>query len=473
MKTPSPCHVIIAACLAATGVRAQFPDYPAADLVLGAADFTTVGTGAATPSGMAYPRGLAIDPHTGKLFVSAQVQHRILRFPAAPGLANGADAELVFGQVDFSDTDSGATATTFYVPMGLHVDGSGRLWVADHSNHRVLMFQGAANLPGFGTPADRVFGQPDFTTVSSGTSDSKMKNPRHVFVDAADNLWVADHVNNRILKFANVSTLPSGAAATAVLGQPDFTTATPATSATKMNRPTAVRVDGGGRLWVAENNNHRVLRFDDAASLGNGAPAAGVLGQPDFSTATFGTSSQTMRTPEGLHVDPAGTLYVAEYWNSRVLIFKNAHAKTNGSAADGVIGQPDFTTGTPGTTARKLSFPSGLALDAEGGLWVAENLNHRVVRFPPDRSAAAPKVHGRPPKVTRNAKLTLKGTAADPSGIASVRYRVGKGAFKNAAGTTAWSFKAKLKAGKNKIEIIVVDTLGNTSPAKKVKVKRQ
>ena len=48
MKTPSPCHVIIAACLAATGVRAQFPDYPAADLVLGAADFTTVGTGAAT-----------------------------------------------------------------------------------------------------------------------------------------------------------------------------------------------------------------------------------------------------------------------------------------------------------------------------------------------------------------------------------------------------------------------------------------
>jgi hypothetical protein len=80
---------------------------------------------------------------------------------------------------------------------------------------------------------------------------------------------------------------------------------------------------------------------------------------------------------------------------------------------------------------------------------------------------------GKAPKKTSRGKLTLKGTAADLNGVAQVRYRVGKGGFKPAVGTTAWSFKAKLNPGKNTIEIVMVDSLGNTSQTKKVKVKRE
>lgn len=63
-------------------------------------------------------------------------------------------------------------------------------------------------------------------------------------------------------------------------------------------------------------------------------------------------------------------------------------------------------------------------------------------------------------------------TAVDASGIDRVRHRVGKEALQAASGTTAWKFSAKLKPGKNKIEIVVVDSLGNVSAAKRVKVTR-
>ncbi len=464
----------LALSFAGTGARAQFPNFPAADRVVGAPDFTTAGTGAATAAGLFTPVGTAIDPLTGKLFIASTVQHRVMRYSATAILANGASAEAVFGQPTFTDTSSGTTAEKFYNPYGLYVDRDQRLWVADYGNHRVLMFEGASTVPGFSSAPDRVFGQPDFTTVTAGTTSSKMNGPYQVFVDAADNLWVTDYGNHRVLKFADVSTLASGAAATVVIGQPDVTTVTPGTSAVKMKGPAGITVDSGGRLWVAEQDNHRILRFDNADVLVTGAAATAVLGQPGFTTSLPGTTARTLFSPGALVTDASGALYVSDYNNHRVLIYKDAAAKANGADADNVIGQPGMTTNSAGTTDRKLSGPfGGLTFDAAGGLWISQLNTHRVLRFSPDRSAAPPRTTGKVPQTTSKGTLALKGTATDISGVAAVRYRVGKGAFKNAVGTTSWKLKAKLKPGKNIIEIVTVDAAGNTSAPKRVKVTRQ
>jgi len=473
MKAFLPWVSVFAVVITGSTARAQFPNFPAADRVLGAPDFITPGFATATPTGMTNPAGLAIDPRTGKLYVSSNTQNRVMRFPNVDSLANGADAEAVLGQANFSGTGAGTTASILATPYGPYVDGKGRLWVVSAGSSRVLMYEGADSLAN-GAPADRVFGQPDFTTGTPATSSVKMSNPSAVFVDGADNLWVADFSNNRVLKFANVSTLGNGAAATVVLGQPNFTTLSPGTSQVTMSGPTSVAVDADGRLWVSEQSNHRVLRFDNAAGLANGAAADGVLGQALFTTGGLGTGAQGMGSPAGVVVDAAGTLYVSAYSNNRILVFKNAAAKADGAAADGVIGQPDFTTTTPGLSERKLGgVYIGMALDAAGRLWVSDSDNNRILRFSPDRTAAPPTVTSKSPKTTASASLALKGTAADPSGISQVRFRVGKAAFKTAAGTTSWSFKAKLKPGKNKIEIVAVDALGNVSAAKRVKVTRQ
>jgi sugar lactone lactonase YvrE len=320
--------------LAVPAARAQFPVFPAADRVIGTSDFTSQGSTTASATSLRSPSGLAIDPTSGKLFVASDTQHRILRYANVAKLANGAAAEAVIGQTSYTTTAPGATASTLHPPRGLHVDTAGRLWVADSDNHRVLMYENAATLPEFGATPDLVLGQPNFTTVASDLSQTRMNGPRGVFVDAADNLWVAEYDNSRVLKFANVSNLANGAATTTVLGQPNFTSSLPATTAAGVKFASAVLVDAAGSLWVADYLNFRVLRFDNAATLANGAPANGVLGQVDFTTNTVNTTAGAMAEPTALALDPDGTLFIADFNNNRVTYHKNPASKADGANAD-------------------------------------------------------------------------------------------------------------------------------------------
>jgi Bacterial Ig domain len=66
------------------------------------------------------------------------------------------------------------------------------------------------------------------------------------------------------------------------------------------------------------------------------------------------------------------------------------------------------------------------------------------------------------PKVTKRSKVTISGNASDNVGVTKVRYRVNKGKFVNASGTTNWRFTANLKKGKNLLTIVVTDSSGNS-----------
>lgn len=83
------------------------------------------------------------------------------------------------------------------------------------------------------------------------------------------------------------------------------------------------------------------------AIMTNGMAASLVLGQPDFTTNTTATSAEGMRGPFGVAVDPTtGKVFVTDTFNSRVLRFASVAALSNGAAAEGVLGQPDFSTRT-------------------------------------------------------------------------------------------------------------------------------
>lgn len=460
--------------LAASTVRAQFPANVAADRVLGQPDFTTNTSPGATRTSMGAPSGLAVDPVSGKVFVALSGQNRILRFASGAALVDGAEAEAVIGQTDYVTETSGTTGAKLNQPYGLDIDASGRLWVADFGNHRVLMFEDAANLGEFGAVADLVLGQPDFDTGTSGTSQTTMDGPTGIHVDATGSLWVAEYGNHRVVKFANAATLTDGDPADIVLGQPDFDTAVSGTDEVTMSGPVGVLVDGSGRLWVAEQTNNRVLRFNGAASLTDGAAADGVLGQPDFDDGIGGSDPAELGLPSGLAVDRAGTLYITDYDNSRVVYHRNPASKPDGATPDGVIGQPDLDTTTGDVTSQKLDGPyGGLDFDAAGNLWVADYGNNRSLRFPGDWTVAPPRITGRVPRATTATKLPLRGTASDPVGISAVQYRLGgKGPIRTASGTTSWRFTAKLRPGSNKIEVVAFDGVGNMSPLKTIRVKR-
>ena len=366
--------------LACMTARAQWINGQNADLVLGQKDFAGNTPGLADDS-LAFPVGVAIDPTTGNLFVADIGNDRVLRWGSVTSLVSGEPAEAVFGQPDFTTKGERTTQDGMDFPTDVVVDTDGRLYVADALNNRVLRFDSASWKPS-GANADRVLGQPDFTTKTKAVTRNGMEYVRGLAVDDNGRLWVSDQRNHRVLRFDNAAGKPNGADADGVLGQPDFTSNVADTSQSGMAHPRGLWVDEAGRLWVAITFINRVMRFDDAAGKPNGASADAVLGQPDFTSSAADTSATGMHQPSGIAMDQSGRLYVGDNHNNRVLWFNNAAGKPNGAAADGVLGQPDFTSAVPNATQDGMSLPWGVTIDgANNTLWVCDDGNHRVLRF--------------------------------------------------------------------------------------------
>ncbi len=357
----------------------------AALLVLGQATFGT--SSYAGAAHLFHPWSVAVDEATGAVFVADTDHHRVLRFASLASLAAGTSAEAALGQPDLTDATPAAGARGMRGPAGVALDRRGCLWVADTGNHRVLRFDHAASLPS-GAPASAVLGQPDLASASPTTTPLGMRHPAGVGLDAAGRLWVADTDNHRVLRFDNAARLPNGACATGVLGQPALVGGAPSGGARGLSSPCDAAVDAAGNLWVADTGNHRVLRFDRAADLPDGAPAAAVLGQADFGSSATATGGAGMSSPCAVAADTGGRLWVADAGNHRVLRFDRAADLPDGAPANAVLGQPDFAQRSHGTTAQGLEAPSGLAADREGRLWVVDQSNHRVLRF--DRAAGLP-----------------------------------------------------------------------------------
>lgn len=233
-----------------------------------------------------------------------------------------------------------------------------------------------------GMNASLVLGQADFETAGQFPTSSGMNNPWDVAIDpTSGKVFVADTNHNRILRFASFSSLQTGGDAEAVLGQVNFTTTSSGLSDLKMWAPRGLVVDSSGILWVADFRNHRVLRFDEASEKTTGAAADGVLGKADFTSSDAELSQTAIGFPYAVAVDAGGNLFVGSSANNRVLMFADAANLMPGAAASRVFGQIDFISNTAAATRDGMNTPIGLAVDGFGNLFVADSGNHRVLRF--------------------------------------------------------------------------------------------
>jgi len=291
----------------------------AAEAVLGQSNFTIVTSGL-SDSTLSAPRGLVVDA-AGRLWVADFRNHRVLRFDDASAKPNGAAADGVLGKASFTAGSAELSQVATGFPYAVAIDGEGNLFVGSSANNRVLMFSDAANLAP-GAAASLVLGQEDFNSNPSATTSDGMSAPIGLTVDASGNLFVADTGNHRVLRFDAAAAKSNGADADAVLGQSGFLTADFAAGATGMNAPRAVKITSDGLLWVADTANHRLLGFPDVLLDGNGTGASFVLGQPDFNSNVAGLSQRGLNTPRGLALDSADRVYTADSNNHRILVFE-------------------------------------------------------------------------------------------------------------------------------------------------------
>ncbi|MCX6633419.1 MAG: NHL repeat-containing protein [Candidatus Solibacter sp.] len=391
----------------------------AARNVLGQSDFatTTANTGAfpqASPNSLSGPSDVEVDQN-GNVFVTDTANNRVLEFPP-----NAKSANRVWGQSDFvSNGANQIKPASISLPYQMVIDYSSApfaLYLADTSNHRVLGWKDSAHFRN-GDPADLVIGQPNLRTAAANVdtqgspnpSRTSLSGPTGIAVNPSDGtLFVADSGNNRVLRYPRPVNQSGRISPDVVIGQVDFTSAlSAAVNASSLNAPGGLAIGPNGDLFVADSGNNRVLEFP--AGAGIGASGIRVFGQPNMTTSARPSqvSPQTLTAPQGIAVDPASNLYVADTGANRVLIFSNTqNGPPRGMAATFVIGQGSFDAASVGS----FRAPVGVAVDSNGKIYVADNGNNRMYfcRWP----------------VRRRRRLWVKRRAAPiPIGIRRMAWR--------------------------------------------------
>lgn len=195
--------------------------------------------------------------------------------------------------------------------------------------------------------------------------------PGGVAVDPTGNVYIADSGNNRIRRVDAVTGLISTVAGT---GSPSSGNDGGPAIAAGVSAPSALILDGAGDLYIADSANHAVRKLSLAA--GTLSTVAGRLNQQGYSGDGGLATAANLNTPEGLALDAAGNLYIADTKN---------HVVRKVDAVSGIIttyaGQGPSAgfsgDGGPATKAL-LNTPWGLATDLKGDLFIADLNNNRI-----------------------------------------------------------------------------------------------
>ena len=305
----------------------------AADFVIGQPTFNASNSNT-TQDGLYFVNCVAFTPDGSKLIVAEGNNKRVLIYDLEDGLptGNGQAASVVIGADNFTTVGGGCSATRFEALTGLIVTPDGKLIITDPSNNRVLIFNSVPTTNG--AAADVVIGQSNFTSNSSGSTADKLDVPWDCAFTPEGKLLVSDNGNNnRVLIFNSVPTT-NGAAADLVIGNDIFGPKAASCTKSTLNKP-SVTVSAEGKIAIADFNN-RVILYDRIPS-NNGAAADYVLGQPNFETdvafnngfnVSGSPSDKNMQSPYSICFDLNGRLFVNGDGMHRVMIFGETPTET-------------------------------------------------------------------------------------------------------------------------------------------------
>jgi sugar lactone lactonase YvrE len=357
------------------------------------------GTGSA--AGFTEPYGVAVNA-SGTLFVTDDTTIRMVT-------AGGVVSTLA-GVESIGAEDGSGSAARFSGPVGVAVDGGGNAYVTDTANNTVRKI----------TPAGAVTtlaGSPGVAGSSDGVGGAASFNgPNGIAVDPSGNVYVADTRNNTIRKITAAGIVSTLAGSAGNPGSADGPGA-----AAGFRTPFGVAVDSSGDLFVSDSGNDTIRRVTADGLVSTFAGSAGLFGSTDGSGASarfsgpgglaigrsgslavtdnntirmitpagivstiagtpgvFGGAdgqgpAASFRQPTGVCVDAAGNVFVADSGNDTIREISPAGGVTTVAGIEGVLGSTDGAGG-----AALFAYPTGVAVDGNGILYVADNENNAV-----------------------------------------------------------------------------------------------
>ncbi len=318
--------------------------------------------GPATDASLAFPQGVAVDA-AGNLFVADTFNHRI-RQVSPDGIISTVAGNGIRG---LSGDGGPATNASLANPDGLAVDAAGNLFIADSSNHRIRRVSPDGIIS---KVAGSEFGG-FFSGDGGPATNAAVAFPRGLALDTAGNLFIADTLNFRIRRVS-----PDGIISTvAGNGTERFSGDGGAATSASLVRPQAVAVDAAGNLFIADTFNHRIRQVSPDGII---STVAG-NGRGGFSGDGGPATNASLVFPEGLALDAAGNLFIADAFNDRIRqVSPDGIIST--VAGNGIRG----FSGDGGPATNASLDPDGLAVDAAGNLFIADFGNGRIRRVSPD-----------------------------------------------------------------------------------------
>ncbi|MBI5684382.1 MAG: hypothetical protein HZC54_04820, partial [Verrucomicrobia bacterium] len=307
------------------------------------------GTGSAARFNV--PAGVSVDS-AGNVLVADSNNHAVRKVTAG-----GVVTTLAGSAGSAGSTDGTGSAARFSFPVGVAVDGTGNVFVADYENHTIRQVTAA------GVTAT-LAGSAGNAGSDDGTGGAALFNgPSGVAADGAGNVYVADYANHTIRKVTAGGVVTTLAGSAGIAGYADGTG-----GSALFNYPYGVAVDGAGNVFVADSNNHAVRKVTPAGVVTTLAGRGGNGGYAD------GTGSAALfYYPYGVAVNGAGNVYVADSGNHTIRKVTAAGAVTTLVGSAGIPGSADGASG-----AALFSYPNGVTVDGAGNVYVADSGNHTV-----------------------------------------------------------------------------------------------
>jgi len=339
-----------------------------------------------------------------------------------PGVAQ----DIITTSIGGGPNNMPAVDANLNAPYGEAVDSSGNFYIASYNQHRVFKVSSAGTLTVVaGSGAQGYAGD----GIAGGAANANLYHPIAVAVDGSGNVYIADQYNCVVRKVDTTNTITTIAG---IAGSCTFGGDGGKGTLANLYYPSGVAVDSSGNLFIGDNNNCRVRKVILSTDIISTYAGSGTCG---YSGDGGGATSAELYTPEGVAVDTAGDLYIADTSNYVIRKVTKSTGKistvagnhTAGFSGDGGVATSaemnqvfqlavdgggttvtfadyynqrvrQFTvggnintvagTGTAGfsgdgaaATSAQLNYPEGVAVNSTGVVYVGDSNNYRVRQF--------------------------------------------------------------------------------------------
>jgi len=302
-------------------------------------------------------QGVAVDG-AGNLYIADSGNSRIRKVAANGTISTVAGT----GVAGYSGNPGLATSAQLKNPRGVVVDGAGNLYIADTNNNRVRKVTAATGI--ITTLAGSAF--VGYFGDGGPATSASLSHPSGVAVDGAGNVYIADTADHAIREVTLATGLINTVAGT---GSPGYTGDGAAATAAQLNTPYTVALDASGNLYISDTGNNRIREV--VVASGNIGTVAG-NGTYGYSGDGGAATSAELRSSNGVDLDATGNLYIADTGSNVIRKVSNGIIATVAGNGNGSSGD-----GGPATGAL-LGYVDGAALDAGGNLYLADSRNNRV-----------------------------------------------------------------------------------------------